>query len=140
MIPPGHHPAAPPLFNPAASGYQGEQFLADPDEQARMGKRLAAAVLDPSGSSSPLRQSTGVRFGSPGAGGSAPPPAVSSNGSSLPETEKMHILERTHYKSSRVHSMQEILRDVTDDDVPKVGIKRDGRVFYHAELHLCIPF
>ena len=116
------------MVNPALNGYQGEQFLADPDEQARSGKRLAAALFDPNGPTSPMRMSTGVMFGSPGAGGSAlPPPAASSTGARLPETEKMHILERTHNKSSRLHNMQEVLRDITDDDIPKVGeIKGKG--------------
>ena len=131
-----------PMVNPALNGYQGEQFLADPDEQARSGKRLAAALFDPNGPTSPMRMSTGVMFGSPGAGGSAPPPpAASSTGARLPETEKMHILERTHNKSSRLHNMQGVLRDLTDDDIPKVGqIKVKGEadlgVVDRSSLHV----
>ena len=117
------------MDNPLATSYQGEQFLADPDE--RSGKRHAL-IQDPrlvaaAGVGSPLRQSAGtVRFGSPGAGsylqGGVPAASVptAGAGASLPEADKMHILERTHNKSTRVHSVQEVLQDLEDDDIPKV--------------------
>ena len=126
--------AGPAMPNAASGFYQGEQFLTDLDERSRAGKRHVPQ--DPrssaaAGEGSPLRQSTGnVRFGSPGAGGysyngsgaaAPPPPPSAAAGSGLPESEKMHILERTHNKSTRLNSMQEVLQDLEDDDIPKVG-------------------
>jgi hypothetical protein len=126
-----------PMVNPAASNYQGEQFLVDLDDQARAAKRQEQ--LDPRGAmaaaggrgggganGSPTRQSYGAaNFGSPGGGGygsgRAPPPyAQTGAGAGLPEDEKMHILQRTHHKSTRLNGLQEVLQNIEDDDLPKV--------------------
>jgi hypothetical protein len=124
-------PSTEPLSNPTATHYQGEQFLVDLDEQDRAAKRQAQ--FDPRWDiGSPLRDIGGApTFGSPGTSGvksnfnraSAPSHPQGGNCGTTPgllaEEEKMHILERTHHKSNRLHNVEEVLQDIIDDDLPK---------------------
>ncbi len=121
------------MVNPAADGYQGEQFIRDVEERDRRAKRQE--LLDPRGAitgggvggGSPLRRSAAdVAFGSPGR---LDRPIGGWPGSSglLPEEERMHILQREHHKSERVSNLQQVLSDIEDDDIPKVRLWAMGR-------------
>lgn len=125
------------MHNPAAAGHHGEQFLSELDDQGRGGKRRVP--LDPR-TASPSPPRGGVRFGSPGRHGDMGSPVrgggspirgggaaldggvsvVTDGGKQLPEEVKMHILEKEHNKSTRLGVMQDVLKSLEDDDLPRV--------------------
>ncbi len=110
------------LQNPVAETYDGEQFLAEMDEHGRAVKRRAPSDPRTSGTSPPRR---GVAFGSPSR---LTPAAADAAARGAPESEqlKMHILEKSHYKSTRLNVMKEVLEDLEDpNDLPVHTVSGD---------------